>query len=53
MSEHKCKGTCKKDFAHGAKKDGNQPAAPANDQKAPEQPKVEKPAHKCCGKCKP
>ncbi|MDE1153218.1 MAG: hypothetical protein PW788_11840 [Micavibrio sp.] len=52
MSEHKCKGTCKKDFAHGAKKEDQAPV-PSNDQKAPEQPKTEKPAHKCCGKCKP
>ena len=44
MSEHKCKGTCKTKFDDKAKK----PAAPSNDEKAPEQQKA-----KCCGNCKP
>jgi len=50
MSEHKCKGNCKKDFADKSKKDSTPAvpkAPPANDK----QPKA--PAHKCCGKCKP
>jgi hypothetical protein len=50
MSEHKCKGTCKKDFTDKTKKDDKTVAPkvpPANDQKPKE------PAHKCCGKCKP